>query len=187
MLQEKLIAAGTQQKWRAWLEKNHLEEKKVGIVVHKKHTGKPSLSHREYMEEAICFGWIDTIIKRLDADRFIRYFCRRNDKSKWSKNTLSYAKRLLTEGRIAPEGIRRYKEGLSRRTHDHDIPDNPQMPRDLKQTLGKANAAEQFSALPPSSKRMYLRWLFHAKLPETRTKRIAAIVKAAQNNQKRLL
>ena len=84
-----LIEAGTHKAWRAWLQKHHLKEKKVGLICHKKHTGKLFLTHREAMEDAICFGWIDTTIKRLDEDRYIRYFARRTDKSRWSENTYS--------------------------------------------------------------------------------------------------
>jgi uncharacterized protein YdeI (YjbR/CyaY-like superfamily) len=78
--------------FRKWLEENHDKEKKVAVIINKKHTGIPSPSHRELMEEAICFGWIDTTIKRLDNDQYIRYFAKRNKNSKWSDNTLSYAK-----------------------------------------------------------------------------------------------
>src|SRR3989338_778451 len=174
---EQRIYAGTQKDWRTWLEKNHLTEKKVGVIVHKKHTGKPTLSHREYMNEAICFGWIDTTIKRIDENTFLRYFARRNDKSKWSENTLSYAKELLATGRMSLEGIKRYKEGLQRKTHDYGIPKNPKMPRDLKQALEEENALKQFTYLTKSAKRMHLRWLLRAKLPKTRKKRIKEIIK----------
>src|SRR3989338_1613309 len=183
---EQPIYAGTQKDWRTWLEKNHLTEKKVGVIVHKKHTGKPTLSHREYMNEAICFGWIDTTIKRLDEDTFLRYFARRNDKSRWSDNTLSYAKQLLAEGRMAPEGIRRYEEGRSRKTHDHGIPKNPDMPKELKAALKKNKQAQKaFILLTPSMKRMHYRMILHAKLSETREKRVQTVIAAATKQQKR--
>ena len=99
-------------KWRKWLEKNHLKKNKVGIILYKKHTGKPFITQREAMDEGICFGWIDTLIKRLDDKKFIRYFVRRGDKAMWSENTLRRAKCLLKAGRMSPVGILRYKEGL---------------------------------------------------------------------------
>ena len=183
---EQRIYAGTQKDWRTWLEKNHLTEKKVGVIVHKKHTGKPTLSHREYMNEAICFGWIDTTIKRLDEDTFLRYFARRNDKSRWSDNTLSYAKQLLAEGRMAPEGIRRYNEGRSRKTHDHGIPKNPDMPEELKADLKKNMRAQKaFLLLAPSIKRLLYRMILRAKLPETREKRVRVAIAAVTGQKKR--
>ena len=176
MKSKNIISAGTRKEWRSWLEKHYLTEKKVGVIVHKKHTNKPSLSHREYMNEAICFGWIDTTIKSINEETFLRYFARRNDKSKWSENTLSYAKELLAEGRMSLEGIKRYKEGLQRKTHDHGIPKNPKMPRDLKKALEEENVLKQFTYFTKSAKRMHLRWLPRAKLPETRKKRIKEII-----------
>ena len=76
------------------------------------------------MEEAICFGWIDTTIKRLDEDTYLRHFSRRNKNSKWSDNTLGYAKQLIKEKKMTPIGLEFYKEGLKKPTHDHGIPKN---------------------------------------------------------------
>ncbi len=98
--------------FRDWLLSNHDKEKRVELVVHKKHTKKPSPSHRELLEEALCFGWIDTTINRLDEDKFIRTFVRRNKNSRWSENTLSYARKLIKEKRMTPSGLIFYKEGL---------------------------------------------------------------------------
>jgi len=98
--------------FRNWLLQNYDKEKKVELIVHKKHTKKPFPSHRELLEEAICFGWVDTTIKRLDENRFIRTFVKRNKNSRWSENTLSYAKKLIKEKRMMPPGLLFYKEGL---------------------------------------------------------------------------
>ena len=91
-MKTKTISAFNRNDFRKWLEENHNKETKVGIILHKRHTGKPAPTHRELIEEAICFGWIDTIIKKLDDDRYLRNFSRRNNNSKWSDNTLGYAK-----------------------------------------------------------------------------------------------
>lgn len=184
----KRIYARNTQEWRHWLAHHHLNEKSVELLAYKKHTKKPSLTHREAMEEAICFGWIDTTLKRIDEDTYVRRFARRTNKSKWSTNTLSYGKRLLAEGKMVAEGEKRYREGLARPTHDHGIAKNPDMPEDLKHALQEHGLAwKHFEAFPPSSRRMYLRWLEHAKLPETRKKRIVSIVDRARDNQKKWL
>jgi uncharacterized protein YdeI (YjbR/CyaY-like superfamily) len=136
------------------------------------------------MEQAICFGWIDTTIKRLDENTFIRRFARRTDKSKWSDNTLSYAKRLLAEGQMSSEGVKRYKEGLLRPTHDHGIPKDPDVPPALKKTLKEKGLWKKFKDTAPSYRRTFLRWLLHAKGEDTKKKRIEAIVKLVAQGRK---
>lgn len=164
--------------WRGWLQRNHKKEKAVALIRYKKHTGKPSLSVQEAMHEAICFGWIDTTVKRLDNERYIINYKKRNEKtSKWSDNTLGYARELIKEGLMSKEGLRFYKLGLAKPTHDHGIPDNPRMPSDLKKELEQQELLNEFQNLPPSLKKLNLRWLCRAKRIETRIKRIGEIIK----------
>jgi len=171
--------------WRDWLEKNHLSEKKVAVIVYKKHTGKPSLNQKELMEEAICFGWIDTTIKKLDHEKYLRYFVRRSNKGKWSKNTLGYARDLIKKGKMSSEGIKRYKEGLKRRPHDEGIPKNPRVPQYLREEIEKdMGAKENFMKIAPSYKRMLLRWLLRAKLQETKERRMKIIIQSLKNKEK---
>jgi len=180
----KTITVKTRQQFRSWLEKNHDKESKVSIVLYKRHTGKLAPTHRELMEEAICFGWIDTTVKRLDEDQYIRNFSKRNKNSKWSDNTLSYGKQLIKEGKMTPIGLKFYKEGLSRPTHDHGIPKNPDQPPELSAALQKNSKANtNFIKFSPSTKRMIYRWLLRAKLSETRKKRIKQIVEMAKENK----
>ncbi|HIJ14076.1 TPA: hypothetical protein HA371_05005 [Candidatus Woesearchaeota archaeon] len=175
-----IIVVYTIEDWRKWLMKNHLNEKKVGLISYKKHTGKLSVSHREAMHEAIAFGWIDTTIKRLDEERYVRCFVRRGDNANWSKNTLRYGKELLKAGRMSEHGILRYKQGLKKRPHDYGIPDNPVMPLELKEELEKNKIAKKnFDLFPPSSKKMLYRSILRAKTTETKVKRIGEIVNSA--------
>lgn len=171
--------------FRRWLARNHSRESKVAIVLNKRHTGIPAPSHRELMEEAICFGWIDTTIKRLDEKQFIRHFSRRNPKSKWSDNTLGYARQLIREGKMTPIGLKFYREGLSRPTHDHGIPKNPSMPDALRKELGKDKIARgNFDAFPPSARKTFYRWILRGKREETRAKRIKTVVEMAHEKRK---
>lgn len=182
---EKVFYAPDRKSWRAWLKKNHSKEKRVALLKYRKHTGKPALSHKESMEEAICFGWIDTTIKKLDHDRYIRHFVRRGPKANWSTATLSYAKRLIREKRMAPAGLAAYKLGLKKLPFDHDIPKDPPVPEDLKQALEKdQKSKENFDNLAPSYRRTYLRWLFRAKQSATREKRINSILLRVRDNKK---
>ncbi|MDD9953631.1 MAG: YdeI/OmpD-associated family protein [Candidatus Woesearchaeota archaeon] len=170
------VYAGTREEWRSWLENNHSKAKEVELVNWKKHTGKPSINHREQMEEAICFGWIDTTIKRIDEDRYARRFVRRTPKGKWSKNTLGYAKQLIKEGKMTPAGMVMYKHGLKNPLADGGIPDFPKIPA-LEKALSKNKKANAFfNSLTRPQQRMYLRWIASAKREETIQKRITETV-----------
>jgi uncharacterized protein YdeI (YjbR/CyaY-like superfamily) len=181
------IVAFKKEDFRKWLTKNHDKESKVSIILHKKHTGKKSPSHRELMNEAICFGWIDTTINRLDEERYIRNFSRRNKNSKWSDNTISYGKELIEQGRMTPIGLKFYEEGLRKPTHDAGIPRNPPMPEELRKALDKnPKAKENFNNFSPSIKKMHYRWILRGKREETRAKRISFIVESAKADKKNL-
>jgi len=175
-----IIVVYSIEDWRKWLEENHLNEKKVGLISYKKHTGKKSISHREAMEEAICFGWIDTTLNRLDDERYVRYFVRRGDKANWSKNTLGYGRALLASGKMSEHGILRFKQGLKKKPHDYGIPKNPKIPLELKRELEKdknKKAKEKFKLISPSTKKMIYRTILRARTTETREKRINKLIR----------
>jgi uncharacterized protein YdeI (YjbR/CyaY-like superfamily) len=163
--------------WRRWLEKNHLSEEKVLLIKYKKHFGKYYLTSQELMHEAICFGWIDTTAKRRDDETYTITYVRRTKNSRWSKNTLSYGKKLLEKGRMSPFGIKMYKEGLLKKPHDADLPDNPEVPIDLKKKLNQNKLAKvNFEKMAPSLKKMHLRNILRGKRPQTREKRINNLI-----------
>lgn len=182
------ITAYSRNEFRSWLKKHHKKESRVAVILHKRHTGKPAPSHRELIEEAICFGWIDTTINRLDEDTYLRNFARRTPKSRWSDNTLNYARELIKKGKMSKEGLRFYNLGRAKPTHDHGIPKNPDMPVELESALSKNKKAKAgFDSFPPSTRRMYYRWLLQAKLPQTRNKRIRQLIGASMSRNKNLL
>lgn len=171
------ITVSKKENFRKWLKKNHKKEHKVALILHKRHTGKSAPSHRELMEEAICYGWIDTTVKGLDENTYIRNFSKRTKNSSWSRNTLGYAKDLIKQGRMQGQGLYFYKLGKARKTHDHEIPDNPDQPLELKKALAKNRKEKKiFDTLPPSTKKMLYRWFLRAKRPETKKKRIKQII-----------
>ncbi|MBT4469898.1 hypothetical protein HOC62_05915 [Candidatus Woesearchaeota archaeon] len=181
----KTITAFNRIDFRKWLVTNHDKEDKVLVIVYKKHTGKSSPSHRELMEEAICFGWIDTTLKKLDEERYIRTFSRRNKNSKWSDNTLGYGKQLIERGKMTPSGLKFYKEGLMKPTHDFGIPKNPDIPVELKKALDKnKKAKDNFEKYSASLKKVFYRWILRGKREETRIKRIKITVEKAKVGNK---
>lgn len=169
----------TRLEWRNWLRKNHQKEKRVGVIRYKKHTGKPSPSSQELMHEAICWGWIDTTVNRLDEEKYLINYVRRNEKSsRWSENTQRYAKELIKQGLMSPFGLKLFQIGLKRKTHDFGIAKNPELPQDLLLELKKdRNVLDKFNKLAQSYKRIYFRWIERAKLKPTREKRIKEVVK----------
>jgi len=171
--------------WRNWLRKNHLRKDKIILVKYKKHTGKPIINSGDSMKEAICFGWIDTTTRRIDEDKYGITYVKRNKNSKWSRNTLSYGKELLGKGLMSPFGIKMYREGLAKKPHDYGIPDNPRVPKYLKQEIeNEPQAHENFKKIAPSYKRTLLRWLLRAKLGETKKKRMKIIVQSLKKKTK---
>jgi len=185
-MENNVITIITRNDWRKWLKKNHKKESKVCIILNKKHTGKPTMSHKESMEEAICFGWIDTTIKKLDEDRYMRCFSKRTKNSRWSENTLRYAKDLKTKGLMSPFGLEMYEQGLSKPTHDSGVPKNPSTPEDLIKELERNSLSDIFDSLSPSTKKMYNRRLYSAKRQETRQKRIKEIIELLKQGKKTL-
>ena len=171
--------------WRTWLSENHVKKDFVWQVKYKKHTGKASPSHRDSMDEAICFGWIDSTIKRIDEEKYAIRFVKRNENSRWSKATVSHAKRLIREKRMRPAGLEQYKKGLKKPLHDADLPEVISMPEELKRVLFKNPKAERnFERLAPSYKKQCYKWVFRAKKPETKLKRIKQIIKSSLENKK---
>ncbi len=171
------ITAYTAQDFADWLAEHHDTESKVAIILYKRHTKKDAPTHRELLNEALCWGWVDTTIKGLDDDRYIRHFSRRTEKSTWSNNTLSYAEKLIDEGRMQASGLAFYQLGKQKPVHDDGIPKNPDMPQALAAALAEhPEAGSVFERYPPSTKRMLYRWILSGKQEATRTKRIQKII-----------
>jgi len=172
MVADTTISPKSRAQWRRWLERNHGQKDAVLVLMQKRHTGKPAVNHRESLEEALCFGWVDTITKRIDEDVYARRFVKRKPGANWSVNTLSYAKRLLADGKMTPAGIKAYELGLKKRPHDYDRPTTLHIPADLQAALAALGATKRFAAWSPSQRKMLLYWIVRAKRPETRAKRI---------------
>lgn len=182
----KTIYAKDRQAWRRWLEKNHEKEQSVWLIYYKKASNKKSVKYSEAVDEALCFGWIDSKAKPIDAEQYMQFFSRRKPKSVWSRINKEKIERLIEQGLMTEAGhkvIRTAKENGSWTILDeaeqHIIPD------DLAQALGQnPNADSYFSGLSRSDRRNILQWLVLAKRAETRQKRIEEIVSLAAQNKK---
>ncbi len=164
----------SRQEWRKWLRKHCGSKSEIWLVFHKRHTGVTSIKYDDAVEEALCFGWIDSIIKRLDDARYARKFTPRKTDSKWSTvNRRRYAS-LESRGLLAPPGLRRPPTS---RSGDAPKLSVSTIPSYITKTL-KVNprAWQFFEQLAPSYRRAYVGWIHSAKRAETREKRLREAV-----------
>lgn len=178
--------ARTRDEWRTWLEENHTSEKSVWLIIYHKGSKTESIYYDEAVEEAICFGWIDSIAHRRDDESKYQFFAQRKPKSNWSKSNRERAEKLIAQGLMAPGGQKMID--LAKETGSWEAlvdVQNSVIPDDLQALLDKDKTAlNNFLAFPPSSKRIILEWILNAKRPETRQKRIEETVRLAAENIK---
>lgn len=166
----------TRAAWRAWLERNHAASKGIWLAYYKKNSSKSSVRYEEALEEALCFGWIDSTVNRLDEERYMQKWTPRNEKSIWSAANKARVKKLIAEGRMAPPGLAKIaaakRNGSWTKLDRIDL--REEVPQDLLDALALHPSAEiKFSRLPPSQRKLYSWWIESAKRPETRTRRIS--------------
>ena len=164
------LAVGSRQEWRNWLGNHHDSQSEIWLVFNKVATGVTTLSYDDAVEEALCFGWIDSIIRRLDDARYARKFTPRKADSKWSTlNRRRYAS-LASRGLLATPGLDRAPTG---RSGDAPRPSLLEIPSFIMETLkSNARAWRHFEQLTPSRRRAYLGWIASAKREETKKKRL---------------
>ncbi len=158
------------------------------MVFHKRHTGRPCVSNDEAVEEAICFGWIDGILRKIDDDRYGRRFTPRRAASKWSALNKRRAVKMIQQGRMTEAG----RATLNYSGTDDDYGRTPlrkaeelAVPLYVRQAfLGHPRACKNFNNLAPSYRRMYLRWITAAKTQQTRDRRVAEAVRLLAANRK---
>jgi uncharacterized protein YdeI (YjbR/CyaY-like superfamily) len=182
----KTLHAKTRKEWRTWLAKNHKSEKSVWLIIYHKSSQTPSIYYNEAVEEAICFGWIDSIAHKRDDKSKYQFFAVRKPKSNWSKANRDRAEKMIKEKQMKPAG--QAMIDLAKRTGTWtalvDV-QNSVIPPDLQKAFNKNKTAfKNFNAFPPSSKRIILEWILNAKRPETRLQRIIQTVELATNNIK---
>jgi uncharacterized protein YdeI (YjbR/CyaY-like superfamily) len=164
------LEVGSRAEWREWLAGHHDTVAEIWLVLYKRHTGVVTLSYTDAVEEALCYGWIDSLVRRLNDDRYAQKFSPRKANSRWSTtNTRRYAD-LLARGLIAAPGLARAPSGPAR---DAPRPSLAKLPDYFEQALRANPAARRtFEQLAPSYRRNYIAWLEAAKRPETRAKRL---------------
>ncbi len=176
--------------WRRWLKKNHDKSSEVWILAFKRHLGRQSVSYEEALEEAICYGWIDSRLRRIDDERHAWRFAPRRPDSIWSLSNRRRAERLIKEGRMTARGMARVEDAKRSGNWDKAYRPSapPRIPKDLKDALTQDELAwGNFQALAKTYRHAYIHWVASAKREETRRKRIREVVKRVRRNVKHFM
>jgi len=182
----KTVYATSRAAWRKWLEKNHAKEKAVWLIMYKMQSGTPSVYYKEAVEEALCFGWIDSKPNKRDDKSYYQYFAQRNSKSKWSKINKDKIEELIQQGLMTAAGLAIIETAKQNGAWIAlDEVEQIIIPADLQQAFNKNKMAwMNFNAFPRSVKKGILDWISSAKKPETRLKRITETVTQAGENRR---
>ena len=173
--------------WREWLTCNHGRSAGVWLVFYRSSTGKPALAYEDAVEEALCFGWIDSIIRRLDAERYVRKFTPRRQGSSWSESNRMRVSRLLERDLMAEQGMAAVRDAKKSGAWFRDarpvIPD--EVPGELTAALEETPAAKAFfESLAPSHRRRFSAWVAMAKRDETRAARVRESIALLEKREK---
>lgn len=181
------LTFNTRDQFRRWLEYHHEEEDGLWLVYYKKNTGIPSISYDEAVEEALCFGWIDSKVQTIDELRYKQIFTPRRAKSKWSNLNKKRIQMLTDAGLMTPAGMKAVDEGKQSGMWDkaYGPPNKVSLPDDLKSALrADPQAFENFNHFAPSYRRIFINWVQAAKREETRKSRIEKVVESSRKNLK---
>jgi uncharacterized protein YdeI (YjbR/CyaY-like superfamily) len=180
------VHADDRATWRTWLEAHHATVPGAWLVTWRPRSGRVGLDYEAAIEEALCFGWVDSTGGRFDDDRGKLYFAPRKPRSVWAATNKARIERLIADGRMTPAGlaaIDRAKANGSWETLDG--PERLEVPDDLAAAFeSRPPAADHFAAFPASARKMMLSWIAMAQRPETRAARISEVAAAAARNER---
>ena len=178
------VHAADRGAWRRWLEAHHASSPGVWLVFDRKSSRPDRLAYADAVEEALCFGWIDSTVRAVDDARYKQLFTPRKAKSVWSKTNKERVERLIAAGRMAPPGLAAIEAARANGSWEAlDAVEAFAIPPDLAAALAANPAAKaNFEAFSPSARKGYLYWLNSAKRPETRSTRVAEILRLSAAN-----
>jgi uncharacterized protein YdeI (YjbR/CyaY-like superfamily) len=177
----KVFYAKNRKAFRSWLEKNHAKEKSVWLVLYNKSSATKSISYVEAVEEALCFGWIDSKPNKRDPESRYQYFTKRKPTGVWSSINKERIEKLAEKGLMTEAGLAAIEQAKKNGSWNAlDKIDKIEIPKDLEDALAKnKKATGNFNTFAPSSKKIILSWIYNAKRTETRKQRVAETVKLA--------
>jgi uncharacterized protein YdeI (YjbR/CyaY-like superfamily) len=181
------FCASSREEWRAWLQQNHAGVSEIWLVYFKKHTGKPTVGYAESVEEALCFGWIDGLKKRIDEDRYAHRFSPRKAKSKWTPLNIQRARKMIEAGKMTEAGLVSFRQRLE---YDEKFlqartQKKLELPAEMEAAIKLNKAAwNNFKQLAPGYRKQYVGWLVSAKKPATRARRLEEAIRLLARNKK---
>ncbi len=180
----KALYVSNKEEWRAWLDENSKSAPEVWLLYYKKGSGKPRMAYIDAVEEALCFGWIDGRIRKLDEERYVQRFTPRRAGSRWSALNIERATRMIAEGRMTAAGLEAFKKVES--DPARKVPQLPAaLPSELaKEFRGNAAAWRNFSRFPPAYQRMTIGWVASAKKEETQRRRLKQLMEFSAANKR---
>ncbi len=178
--------AENQTAWREWLQKNHAIQENVWLQIFKKESGVSSVYYPEAVDEALCFGWIDSLANKNDEQSYLQFFSRRKPKSNWSRVNKEKVERLIANNQMQPAGLKMVDLAKQNGCWNAlDAVENLEIPADLETEFQKyEQAAYFFKQFSRSTQRGILEWILNAKTTPTRQRRIAETAQLAAINQK---
>jgi uncharacterized protein YdeI (YjbR/CyaY-like superfamily) len=173
--------------WRRWLSRSHDKETEIWLVFYKKGSGKPTIEYEQAVEEALCFGWIDSIIRKIDYVSYAYKFTPRKKNSFWSTSNKRRVKKLLDEGKMTDIGLAKIE--AAKKSGWWDKNDRPNVsldiPPEFEQALSKnIKAREYFDKLSPGYRKQYILWIAVAKRNETKQRRIEESIALLERGEK---
>ncbi len=176
----------TTTEWRNWLEQNYQQNEGIYLIFFKKEHPNASMLWEEAVKVALCFGWIDATVKSLGNGKRKQYYCKRNPKSAWSALNKNYIKQLTHSNKMHQSGLKAIQIAKQNGSWNAlDAVEQRIIPKELKAAfLNNNKAFTNFKNLAPSYQKNYLYWLFQAKRPATRNKRIEEIIALCEANKK---
>lgn len=167
------------KKWRAWLKKYHKTKKEIWLVYYRKSSGKPRISYNDSVEEALCWGWIDSTYKKIDDQKFCQRFSPRRPTSKVSEMNKERMRRLIREKRMTPAGLDAVKKVFD---HKKDV---FEMPKDILKKLKKDTEVwKNFQKFPKSYQTIRVGWIAMTKRPDEYKKRLKYFLKMTKQNKR---
>jgi uncharacterized protein YdeI (YjbR/CyaY-like superfamily) len=160
--------------WRAWLAKHHKSHSEIWLIYYKKNSGQPRIPYDDAVEEALCFGWVDSIVKGIDPQKYAQKFTPRRDWTTWAPSNKQRLRKLIPEGKITKEVLAKIPPAiLAEEPTTKPSKNGRDIPPFFKQALtANAKARKNFEKLPPSHRNAYIQWLTEAKKEETRQRRL---------------
>ncbi len=181
----KTLRNPTRTVWRSWLRRNHSRAEEAWPIFYKMHTGKGKMSYLEALDEALCFGWIDGRLQRIDDEKHRIRFSPRRKGSVWSEGNIRRVRRLVGDGRMTPAGLAKIdRKTLNRPISKKGRPRYRLSSEMKKRLMIHEKAWRNYRDLAPSSREMYAYWLSSARKPETKERRLKVAVALLTKNKK---